>query len=480
MAKNRASSKCDVLPTMNDFIEVLWEMDEGKETATVWWRAEARNVKRDNSRKGIIGTGILRYDEYMNYPSSDERVEFLPRRCLRVAHDPRDDNNVDENENPSLSWRVHVRYDSVLRDHEDRCERSDEEWDVSDPIMLMENQVDTKKRDASSLISLTNVLSQVKKMKECHERVLAEMLYMRRNVMESSRMLRGTEFVSDIDVVQRVTSYLRNRLSVKLEKPLRKYSKSIDLSEDTTHFSDRISASSVRLKADCDLDEFEAIARNVQQRYCLNESFGAVQFFPPFSMTQNPNLGANEFFIIFPSMRRLFELLGITSKCDRIRMLQRYGTTGKSALLRVLGAYVCDQDESQPSSIVPGRSCLGTVVDVVPTDSTKRSVVLRRDSEDWSLVDRRYRMPLYRASGTITTTADFPKSAEVNNKAFLLHWRRDTDPSTRLWSKEICRSTRVTGSLEVVLPCTIIPSDVLVDEVENLMDEETVEKACDL
>ena len=161
-------------------------------------------------------------------------------------------------------------------------------------------------------------------------------------------------------------------------------------------------------------------------------------------------------------------------------MLQRYGTTGKSAWLRVLGAYVCDQDESEPSSIVPGRSCLGTGVDVVPTDGTKRSAVLRRDSENWILVDRRYRMTLYRADSTIPTTADFPKSAEVNNKAFLVHWRSDTDPSNRFWSKEICGSTRVTGSLEADLPCTIIPSDVLVVEVENIMDEETVEKACDL
>ena len=31
-------------------------------------------MKRENSRKSIIRTGILRYDEYMKYPSSDERV----------------------------------------------------------------------------------------------------------------------------------------------------------------------------------------------------------------------------------------------------------------------------------------------------------------------------------------------------------------------------------------------------------------------
>ena len=62
-----------------------------------------------------------------------------------MAHDTRDENNVDENEKPTLSWRVHAGYDLVLREHVDRCEQSDEEWDVSDPIMPLENRVDTKK-----------------------------------------------------------------------------------------------------------------------------------------------------------------------------------------------------------------------------------------------------------------------------------------------------------------------------------------------
>lgn len=83
-------------------------------------------MKRDTSTKGRNGTGILQYDEYMNYPLCDERIEFLSRRFLRVAHhvrhyyhhegqnDPLDGNTVNENENPSLSWRAHVRYDSFL------------------------------------------------------------------------------------------------------------------------------------------------------------------------------------------------------------------------------------------------------------------------------------------------------------------------------------------------------------------------------
>lgn len=475
MSGSRICSERNVLPSTNDEIEVLWELHGAEMPSTVWWKAAVIESNQGHRHNGAVGTGVIRYDAFKTFAPSVDAVEFLPGRSLRVADQSCNDQETCKNDNPPLSWRAYLPNDTFASKSEYSDLNQDRDWGEGH---LLKRTTSTKRRESDTL-PLTDVQFHVKRLRESHTRILTEMFMLRQQVNKNNDLWHARRYISDNAIVERVTAYLRNRLSIKMQKPVKRFCKTQNLNEDTVPYPERTCASSVRLRADCDLDEFEAIARIVKQRFCGNESTEIVSFCPEFSMTQNAGLGEKEFFIAFPNIRCLFECLGITSKSDRIRMLQRYGSHGKTTLLRLIGTYISEGDEPKPCSIVPGRSCTGKLIQVDPEQGSKASIVLRRDSTEWNFVDRRYSSDLYRTYGVPTVSEDVRKVPDINKRSFLLRWRRDTDSNNRIWSKQICRSTRVTGSLELVLPCVLIPGDALVDEVEKFLDDVTVENACE-
>lgn len=477
--RHRECSQRNAIPTTNDVIEVLWEMDEDDAPCVVWWKADVIGITGGDPRPGILGVGVIKYVAYKNYPPTPDAVEFLPDQCLRVV----DYAGENQNENPPLSWRVCISQHSSDTDLED-CNGEEDDWDWEVPD---ETTPRSRKRGAGSLPPLPQILFQVKKMKECHDRMLREVLQLKQQVTTQAISCQGPQYESDKSITDRVMCFLRSRMSIRMQKPVRRVGKGTEQVEDgqagIPAFQGRISGSSVTASTDCDLDEFEAIARFIHTMQGRGEGMEAVTFHPAFPMTQNASLGDNHFFVVFPCLKSICHILGISSESDRIEMIERYGTQGKATLLRLLGTYVSDvttpnnEDNSGPCSIVVGKSCLDGCFDNSP--SLGGTAVLRRDSGAYIDVERRYAENLYKTDLVPQNMGD-PREIglDVHKKAFYLRWRRDVDPNSRIWSKEICRSTRVTGTLQVVFPTILIPGNNLVDEVEKLLDENALRAAC--
>lgn len=150
-------------------------------------------------------------------------------------------------------------------------------------------------------------------------------------------------------------------MTTALQKPLRKAkSSNLKRDEERNEIVDGVSCANIKVKANCDMDEFEALARVLRLNSEDSNESQSVKFYPDFSITQNPSLSETQFYITFSSLAVACKHLGITSKADQLEMMQRDGFAnhGLARLLRVPATYVYDEkEEGKECVILPGQSC---------------------------------------------------------------------------------------------------------------------------
>lgn len=355
----RKARECDLLPLCTDDVEVLWETDEDDigMSADVWWRASVMELV-DDHREGILATGKIRYVKMGKHDACVHEVEFLPGRLLRCSNPEEPD---EENDNPVVSWRMAAALKPCDRGYSDN---SDWDWEAE-----ISASIPLSKRRKLGLTNLAEnyvrcLAVQMTKMRRNHANLLLEFMKLRRQVQSNTYKLQGREEKrDDIGTVDRLMTYMKQRITLAMQKPLRKarpsYLKSGEGAEEENMHIDAVSCVSVKVKADCDMEEFEALARLIRSNCSDEDSIESVKFYPDFSLTQNPTLSDTEFFVTFSTFVVACRHLGIRSKADKLEMLQRFGSAenGRVGLMRILGNYVFDEDDGNECAIVLGQSC---------------------------------------------------------------------------------------------------------------------------
>lgn len=464
MGTQRSCREREALPLLNDFVEVLWLLDDDDDEAT-WCRAHVADIEEApiadaDDKLEVLATATLEYDPTSAYAALVHQVEFLIGRLVRRAEP-----EGEENENPVLTWRT-----PTLGNAHEYDEDMDGDW-TKDANHSKRRRVGVA--DQHRLRELTETVDRLRKS---HAHVLGQVDMLTRKVESNRcRISEGLSSTRDESIVK-IMNFLRQRLEVAVQKSLRKPSKPYEQSSadnETFGAVGGVSQSFIRVVADCELADFELIARNLYGR-AVEDSTLKLQFYPEYADTQGPAGSSQTFYIIFSRMSGLCSFLGLMHKADRLEILKKEGSAGVG-LLRVMGTYVYGQEVADPAAVFVGHSCGGTFRRD-NFDARAGEFVLFRNNRIWDTESKTYDAGL-RATRRRPSKIDDPNissTVPLSSRAFHLVWRRGQEVSGR-WSKgSRKRTVRVPGQLAVVIPYVLFVGDTLCADARRELSDEVL------
>lgn len=276
-----------------------------------WCKEEVLHV--DNDEMQVIGEvvaiGVIRYPSNDYWDAQVNTVEFLSNpllRCERDDHPAEQQSTEPTNENPVLSWRY-----ARPKDEKD-VDASDHDW-VTPVERMGESKQRAKKRAAGSNIQDLDL--EVKRLRASNARFIICAENLKRLVDEHSTRISRLEEYKKGDESDRlfhsVMLRLRHKLALKMQAPLRQTASTLlavdecDLTGTAKPSADSIDGilrGTIRARAECDLLEFEELARTIRARSLPSP---ALCFDPEFEQTQAPALSSTSFRIAFASFADL-------------------------------------------------------------------------------------------------------------------------------------------------------------------------------
>lgn len=260
MATRRACREREALPLLNDYIEVLWMLEDEDDEAT-WCRGQVSEIAEAavadaNEEEYVLATGTLEYVATSRYAAMIHDVEFVKGRLVR-----RSEPEGEENENPELEWRTPL----VMQSAKQHGRLQDEDWDGVDITPTVK-----RRRNGFAHEHRVKELSEtVDRIRKSHAHLLGQVDMLTRKVeLNSCRISEGMSSTMD-DSVVKVVNFLRHRLEVAVQKSLRKPSKpceQMSADNDTVETVGGVAQSYLRVVDDCELADFELIARNLYGR----------------------------------------------------------------------------------------------------------------------------------------------------------------------------------------------------------------------
>lgn len=438
-------------------------MLDDEDDESTWCKAQVTDLVEapvaDASEKvQVLATATLEYDETASYAALVHHVEFVVGRLVRRA-----ELDGEENDNPVLTWRTPV----VAQAH-DGMDDVDEDWTRDETVR------NRKRRRVVDQHRMEELADTVDRLRKSHAQVLGQVDMLTRKVeLNSCRISEGLSTTRDESVLK-IVNFLRHRLEVAVQKSLRKPSKPCEQTP-----ADRMNMGAVggmtqsfiRVVADCELADFELIARNLYGR-TVEDSTLRLVFYPEYAETQGPAGTSQTFYIIFERMAGLFSFLGIHHKADRLEMLKKEGSAGVG-LLRLMGTYIYTKDVGDPAAVFVGHSCGNTFErDVAGAGSGE--LVLFRNNRIWDSESKTFDAGL-RSTRRMPSVVEDPNvscAVPLSSRAFHLVWRRGQEVSGR-WSKgDRKRNVRVPGQLAVVMPYVMFVGDTLcADALRELKED---------
>ena len=464
MRRLRACREREVLPLLNDFVEVLWMLDDENDDAT-WCNAQVTDVEdapapNVNDKVQVLATATLEYEETAAYGAHIHQVEFLVGRLLRGTELEGDKNN-----NPLLTWRT-----PVIPQAREWVKEVDEDWTRDD---IAEN---SKRRRVGDQYRVKELADNVDRLRRSNAQILGQVDMLNRKVeLNSCRISEGLSSTRDESMLK-ILNFLRHRLEVAVQKSLRKPSRPGEqTSGDKRNMGTLggMTQSFIRVVADWELADFELIARNLYGR-TVEDSTMPLVFYPEYADTQGPAGTSQTFYIMFNRMAGLCSFLGLYRKAERLAMLKKEGIAGVG-LLRLMGTYVYSSDVRAPAAVFVGHSCGNTFErDVASAGSGE--LELFRNNGIWDSESKTFDAGLRctRRTPSIVEDPNVSSAVPLHRRAFHLVWRRGQEVSGR-WSRgHRKRNVRVPGQVPVVMPYLMFVGDSLCADARRKLNEDAM------
>ena len=456
-----------------------------------------------NSSGDTLGTGIIRYAPENGWDAEVHFVEFLHHQLLRCTGNEQGDEEDSKHgrekkeTKPSLSWRY-----CASKGTQPNCSTAsdDDDWRVVSRATL-----EGKKRKV--IASKSIFCEDLQQIRERYAHMKYEIEDLRETVEKLENAVRRLETPLSNDAERngsRIISRMKTRLVLRLQSSLRDLkttSTKANGSSSTTMCTrrgvtlatniDAIYCNSIRIQADCDLDHFESVARNI---YRVLTPGRTVFFYPEFEYTQSPSLASVEFSLMFSSFAALCKVLGIGSLSDRLELMRKCGTASGRPLLRLIGTYAYDPtDASSPSYINIGSS--GVYCESLQTNKsdasnvtnsrqvkscehrkTEEVTMVYRPSRKWNYEHQRFQVPPKLIQGKACIGYATSDSNSESMHQIQLLWRRASGVASRLWSKEMSSGTSVHGTLEILLPYVQVACSALCRELAGVLPDGELER----
>lgn len=464
MQRLRACREREALPLPNDFVEVLWMLEDDDDEAT-WCSAQVTDIEdapatAANDKVQVLATATLEYEEKAAYGDHIHQVEFVVGRLLRRA-----ELDGDENNNPVLTWRT-----PVIPQAHDGMDEADRDWTGDD---IAKN---SKRRRVVDQYRMKELADIVDRLRKSHAQVLGQVDMLNRKVeLNSCRISEGLSSTRDESVLK-IVNFLRHRLEVAVQKSLRKPSSHIEqTSADKMNIGTLggMTQSFIRVVADCELADFELIARNLYG--CMVEdSTLRLVFYPEYAETQGPAGTSQTFYILFNRMAGLCSFLGLYHKADRLAMLKKEGSAGVG-MLRLMGTYVYSSDVGAPAAVFVGHSC-GNTFERDVANPGSGELVLFRNNRIWDSESKTFDAGLRctRRRPSIVEDPNVSSAVPLPSRAFHLVWRRAQEVSGHWSKRDRKRHVRVPGQLAVVMPYVMFVGDSHCADARRELNEDAM------
>ena len=358
MRITRSCKEANVIPHVGHFIEVLWQIHEKERNAEnrreVWWRAKVNSLQLSD-RRDVIAIGVVTYCKPEDFEPEAAQVEFLAGRKLRGTAKSRVEGRRDKNGNgrfPQLSWKTDaMKQNTMVEDSDGFTQRSSI---TSTPIGGPRDTYPTVGANLDSTLKPI-MLEDIKRLRNSQAKLLLNVEQLKAIMM----ILENGNSDSRAEPPQ-VFRFLEQKMVHALEtQPLGTSMKGIPKTGDLI---DGVRNGVIRVRTDCKLEQYEAVAREVHLRSRVHEKEVILE--PAFDHTQSPSSSTNRFDIRFSNAIALFECIGVNSIDDRLSLLFRSQTTKHGVFMRVLGTYSYHpEDEKGPSKINVGGSLPRTLHD---------------------------------------------------------------------------------------------------------------------
>ena len=367
----RACREREVLPLPNDFVEVLWMLNDEEDEAT-WCNAQVTDTEdapdtTANDKVQVLATATLEYEETAAYGDHIHQVEFVVGRLLSRA-----ELDGDENNNPLLTWRT-----PGIPQTRECMDEVHGDWKGDD---IGENSKSQRIADQYRMEELVVIVDRLRKS---HAQLLGQVHMLNRKVeLNSCRISEGLSSTRDESVLK-IVNFLRHRLEVAVQKSLRKPSRPGELtSADKMNMGTLggMTKSFIRVVADCELADFELIARNLYG-CTVEDSTLRLVFYPDYGDTQGQDGTSQTFYKMFNRMAALCLFLELCHKADRLAMLKKEGSAGVG-MLKLMGTYVYSSDVGAPAAVFVGHSC-GNSFERDVASSMSGELVLFRNKRIW-------------------------------------------------------------------------------------------------
>ena len=437
-----------------------------------WCMAEVLHVSR-NPAQDVLASGVLRYLPEHNWEEEIHEVEFLENQAVRRINETTDDDDFHAscNDNPVTKWQP------ALRQSPNSAPSEDEEWTTE------------KLHGAHQSVNLTNnptvngeaLNHEIQSLRTGYSTLVVEVEKIKKELISQSQRIsikgnRGSD-TYHCSSAGCVLERLRHKLDLRMQARLRPVSMSTNrLGKQSSalehipqlHTGDGVHVGVIKVRVECTLGQFESVARQIK----TTANSETVFFSPDFQHTQLPTPSSASFRILFKSLIELTSQIGVDSLSDLLEIARKCGTGLQGDLLRLLGTYQFDtKNASSASKIFIGTSCGRFEDDNCQAErqagnaqSTRKYPILSRVSRTWNMVDRRFLHPL-QLDYSYLPALDEPVS---ETEVFSLTWKRATDISARIWSKEMTESRTVFGWLELCLPIVQVEGNHLCMEVGAL------------
>lgn len=471
-------------PRRNEFIEVLWCLDQLPGLPERWCTAEVLHVSGTHEQ-GKLGHGVIRYIPDDSWNEEIHSVEFLMNQKLRrrCGDESEAEESINrENPNPTMEWQFAVGREQCSEPSDD------EEW-AQNPLQPL------PKRSKTSISPATleeRHKTEIVSLRTGYASLSVEMEKVKRQLLTHSQLLNfvhnqkpGSESCSSAGcVLQR----LRYRLGLKMQMGLRTLSSATGKrvagpaeKTDNIRTGDGLLVDTLKVRVECSLRQFECIAREAKAVIPDQQ----VHFVPDFLYTQLPSQSSSAFRILFSTFYDMVSFVGVSSLSDVMEMGRKCGTGPQGDILRILGTYQFNGDNSgSAASIFLATSCGSATVDEAGSTSDgsgspvndcnappETFPVLERKSRDWNKVDRRFTHPLN------LTRKKLPPLNESTSRvqAFSIEWKRGGELGSRTWSKSMMGQAQVFGWMELTLPFIQVEGKYLCEELGGLANDDVWE-----
>ena len=280
---------------------------------------------------------------------------------------------------------------------------------------------------------------------------------------------------------------MRQKVALAMQKPIPTFKPRSSDGEE--QFFEGNCTGSIRTEVDCSLEDFESLARAV------HSSCSRAHFRPPFEDTQSPQASLEAAEILFPSLKDLCAVIGVTAVTDIRNMLQKgkgnqKEDTGREVAVRLLGVFIADgTDDDSAAALLVGRC-----IDVARCNDTVEALMRKsrrfdlrtmsycdaifRDSlQAVDLVRRVFVSKLSACSGGVS---EHRAISEIFSefRHFSLRWHPIPNPSIRIWTRSTAFCPEICGSLQIEFPYVIIRGMEAVLELNQFLTDEYVKELC--